>query len=118
MELYFIHAVECDRTFLKVNSVVIYAYAIFSYLLSVNKHWVFYIASSIVNNTEMSMTLFMNIYKGPCFQFFWMYIHNRIANPDGYLNEYFSVTSLLFTTSLKTFYIPTRRKEESQKIKS
>lgn len=55
MELYFIHVVECDRTFSKVNSIVIYAYAIFSYLLPVNEHWMFYIVSSIVNNTEMSM---------------------------------------------------------------
>lgn len=55
MELYFIHVVECDRTFLKVNSILIYAYAIFSYLLSVNEHWMFYIVFSNVNNTEMSM---------------------------------------------------------------
>lgn len=43
MELYFIHVVECDRTFLKGNSVVVYAYAIFSYLLSANEHWFFFI---------------------------------------------------------------------------
>lgn len=50
MELYFIHVVEYDRTFLKGNSVVVYAYAIFSYLLSANEHWFFfYIASSLVS---------------------------------------------------------------------